>query len=642
MLAFLPISKSPLISNSALPFNTFRLRPPKWRRWGVIRAARSDYYSTLNVSRNSTLKEIKSSYRKLARETAGLVSEKLRLMQLTSIPEYHPDLNKSPGAEEKFKEISAAYEVLSDDEKRSLYDRFGEAGLEGEYDRSNGGSKGVDPFDFFDAFFDESNGPFGRRGEPGGMNFNSRSKGNQGLDVRYDLFLSFEESIFGKQEEIEVSCFEVCDNCGGTGAKSSSCIKTCTNCGGKGGVMKTQKTPFGIMSQVIRNIGNSSVLPWMVSTCSKCGGDGKIITSHCQSCGGHGKVQSKQSIEVIIPPGVSDGATMQMPSDVKALPDGSRVGVAWGMAGDLYLVLHVNEKHGIWRDGLNLYSKVNVDYTEAILGTVKSCLNALLLQQDFILCLLFCLSSCLHWVGVETVEGLRDLQIPSGTQPGDSVKLSYMGVPDINRPSRRGDHNFVVNVLIPKDIRMVSHGGLSECLRLRDLPRCRSVLNGTGQEFEAALDCWGDQGGTGKKGFTLDIVIDLDSSVAKENFCDTERILVEKLASMRTTCNDQPVSSRVQLRTKNIMLHLKGVNMLHLCGNQSRTSCGISRPMVKVLQCPLPISQLDMLANLRVKFFVKINPRLSSFKDVNLESNMKPKMICLPLGNEEHFGTEDG
>ncbi|WKA07965.1 hypothetical protein VitviT2T_025733 [Vitis vinifera] len=410
MLAFLPISKSPLISNSALPFNTFRLRPPKWRRWGVIRAARSDYYSTLNVSRNSTLKEIKSSYRKLARK-------------------YHPDLNKSPGAEEKFKEISAAYEVLSDDEKRSLYDRFGEAGLEGEYDRSNGGSKGVDPFDFFDAFFDESNGPFGRWGEPGGMNFNSRSKGNQGLDVRYDLFLSFEESIFGKQEEIEVSCFEVCDNCGGTGAKSSSCIKTCTNCGGKGGVMKTQKTPFGIMSQV--------------STCSKCGGDGKIITSHCQSCGGHGKVQSKQSIEVIIPPGVSDGATMQVRG--KGNFDKKR-----GMAGDLYLVLHVNEKHGIWRDGLNLYSKVNVDYTEAILGTVKK---------------------------VETVEGLRDLQIPSGTQPGDSVKLSYMGVPDINRPSRRGDHNFVVNVLIPKDI------------------------------------------------------------------SDTERILVEKLASMRTTCNDQPVSS---------------------------------------------------------------------------------------------------
>lgn len=234
------------------------------------------------------------------------------------------------------------------------------------------------------------------------------------------------------------------------------------------------------------------------------------------------------------------------------------------------------------------------------------------------------------------------------------------------------------------------------------------------------------------------------------NDSDTERILVEKLASMRTTCNDQPVSSegteflfknttgkhqisflfnntsgqqlimsedlfegcftclidysglisfllfvffQVQLRTKNIMLHLKGVNMLHLCGNQSRTSCGIfktygslfyallflflflssfpfllfskfnnrvslcweekkmfipkflvvaSQRKVKVLQCPLPILQLDMLANLRVKFFVKINPRLSSFKDVNLESNMKPKMICLPLGNEEHFGTEDG
>ncbi|KAA8541393.1 hypothetical protein F0562_025356 [Nyssa sinensis] len=212
----------------------------KRRCSSVIRAAASDYYSILNVSRNATLQEIKSSYRKLARK-------------------YHPDMNKGPGAEEKFKEMSAAYEVLSDDEKRSLYDRFGEAGLRGEYDGSGSGSQGVDPFDVFDTFFGESNGLFGGRGEPGGFNFNLRNKGSQGLDTRHDIFLSFEESIFGGQQDIEVSCLETCDDCGGTGAKSSSSIKSCVDCGGRGGVMKVQKTPFGIMSQV--------------STCSKCGGD---------------------------------------------------------------------------------------------------------------------------------------------------------------------------------------------------------------------------------------------------------------------------------------------------------------------------------------------------------------------------------
>nr|DAD32175.1 TPA_asm: hypothetical protein HUJ06_011026 [Nelumbo nucifera] len=252
----------------------------KCSRRTVIRAAGgSDYYSTLNLSRDATLQEIKSAYRKLARK-------------------YHPDLNKSPGAEEKFKEISAAYEVLSDDEKRSLYDRFGEAGLQGDYNGSGFSSQGVDPFEVFDTFFGESNGIFGGRDDLGGINFNLRNKRDQDLDIRYDLYLSFEESIFGGERNIEVSCFVTCDDCNGTGAKSRNCIKSCTNCGGRGGVMKTQKTPFGIMSQV--------------STCSTCGGDGKIITDHCRRCGSGGRVQSKRSIKVIIPPGVNDGATMQV------------------------------------------------------------------------------------------------------------------------------------------------------------------------------------------------------------------------------------------------------------------------------------------------------------------------------------------
>ncbi|KAL1356922.1 hypothetical protein HN51_008922 [Arachis hypogaea] len=347
------------------------------------KAGTTDYYSVLNVSRNATLQEIKASYRKLARK-------------------YHPD--KRPGAEEKFKEISAAYEVLSDDEKRSLYDRFGESGLQGE----NGGSasaSGVDPFDLFDAFFGrtDGNGMFGESDE-GGMNFSFRSNRSRGLDIRHDLYLSFEESIFGVRREIEVSCFEPCNDCDGTGAKSRNCIKICTNCDGRGGEMKSQKTPFGIMSQV--------------STCSKCGGIGKIITDHCRRCEGSGQVKSKRTMEVVIPPGASDGDTTQIRGEGNF--DSRR-----RISGDLFVVLHVDEKQGIWREGLHLYSKINIDFTDAILGSVKK---------------------------VETVEGLRDLQIPSGVQPGDSVKLSRLGVPDMNRPSFRGDHYFIVNVRIPKNI----------------------------------------------------------------------------------------------------------------------------------------------------------------------------------------------
>ncbi|CAK9158630.1 unnamed protein product [Ilex paraguariensis] len=417
------------------------LNPTRRRFNPIIRAASvsakgSDYYSVLNVSRNATLQEIKSSYRQLARK-------------------YHPDMNKGPGSEEKFKEISAAYEVLSDDEKRSLYDRFGKAGLQGAYDGSGSGSRGVDPFEVFDAFFGESNGLFGGRGEPGGINFNFRSKGSQSLDIRYDLFLSFEQSIFGGEQDIEVSCFEPCDNCGGTGAKSSSCVKSCTDCGGRGGVAKTQKTPFGLMTQV--------------STCSKCGGDGKMIIDHCRSCGGKGLLQSKRSIKVVIPPGVNNGATMQVQGEGNF--DKKR-----GISGDLYLVLHVQEKHGIWRDGLNLYSEVKLDFTEAILGTVVKVSSwtaeerrkALLVECPCSIVDLLAKSnvpmvdlrdkSNVHthvWSPlalVETIEGLRDLQIPSGIQPGDTVKMSYMGVPDISKPSVRGHHHFIVNVQIPQNL----------------------------------------------------------------------------------------------------------------------------------------------------------------------------------------------
>ncbi|KAK9684229.1 hypothetical protein RND81_10G195200 [Saponaria officinalis] len=383
-------------SNLHFHSHRFYVRPnlrfahPKRRRFGVIAAAsaKADYYTTLNVGRNASLDEIKSSYRKLARK-------------------YHPD--KTPGSEEKFKEISAAYEVLSSEDKRSLYDRFGEAGLQGEFSGPSFAEQDMDPFHVFDSIFGDTNGFFGGEGT---------GESRENLDIRSDISLTFEESIFGVKREIEVSCLERCETCGGTGAKSTNCIKSCATCGGKGRVMNSQRTPFGVISQV--------------STCQSCRGDGRIVTDKCLKCGGLGNIRSKRTLDVAIPSGVVDGATMRLRGEGNT--DNNR-----GIRGDLYLVLHVKEKHGIWRDGLNLVSKVSINYTDAILGTVLE---------------------------VDTVEGTKALQIPPGTQPGNTVKLSNLGVPK-GRESGRGDHVFIVDVRIPKTVSDKERELLQELASLR-------------------------------------------------------------------------------------------------------------------------------------------------------------------------------
>ncbi|MED6172355.1 hypothetical protein PIB30_049319 [Stylosanthes scabra] len=329
---------------------------PSSRYGSTIRAksGTTDYYSTLNVTRNATLQEIKASYRKLARK-------------------YHPD--KSPGAEEKFKEISAAYEHVYRSYQMMRKDLYMTALVSQVYKEK-------------------------MEGQPVLLGLIHLICLMPSLAALMEV-VYLEKVMMGAStlvlEAIEAMALIF-------RAKSRNCIKTCSNCGGRGGEMKSQKTPFGIMSQV--------------STCSKCGGVGKIITDHCRRCEGSGQVKSKRTMEVVIPPGASDGDTTQVREEGNF--DSRR-----HIRGDLFVVLHVDEKQGIWREGLHLYSKINIDFTDAILGSVKK---------------------------VETVEGLRDLQIPSGVQPGDSVKLSRLGVPDMNRPSFRGDHYFIVNVLIPKNI----------------------------------------------------------------------------------------------------------------------------------------------------------------------------------------------
>ncbi|KAG6410640.1 hypothetical protein SASPL_128705 [Salvia splendens] len=429
---------------SATVFPSFKLRAPhsinfsgsRRRRFtpfaaAAKRASSSDYYSVLNVSKNATLQEIKAAYRSLARK-------------------YHPDMNKGPGAEEKFKEIAAAYEVLSDTEKRSVYDRFGEEGLRGEFDATSSGPQGVDPFEVFAEYFGEPSNFFGGSGEQSGFNFNFRGNSRQNLDIRCDLYLSFEESIFGGKRDVEVPYFKTCDDCGGTGAKSNSCLKTCAECGGRGRIMKTEKTPFGVISQVSACVNMQcsrkifiSLLYLKLSTsdCSKLRGlTPALALTLCVDNSVTSRVQAHRSIEVVIPPGVEEGARMQVRGEGNS--DSLR-----GIAGDLYLVLHIDEKQGIQRDGMNLYSRVDVDYTEAILGVLKK---------------------------VDTVEGIKDLQIPPGTQPGQKLRLPYMGVPNIRKPSVRGDHYFTVDVQIPKHI---SDAERELVQRLASLRRTDGVLH---------------------------------------------------------------------------------------------------------------------------------------------------------------------
>ncbi|CAN1285669.1 Chaperone protein DnaJ [Linum perenne] len=358
----------------------FKRKAPSTRYAPVVRAS-ADYYSTLGVPKSASVKEIKAAYRRLARQ-------------------YHPDVNKEPGATDKFKEISAAYEVLSDDKMRSRYDQFGEAGVKSTV---GGGQSEVNPFDLFETFFGSNVGGFSGMDQTG-FRTRGRSTVNKGEDIRYDITLEFSEAIFGAEKEFQLSHLETCEACNGTGAKIGSKKRICSTCGGRGQVMRTEQTPFGLFSQV--------------SVCPNCGGDGEVISEYCRKCSGEGRLRTKKNIKVKVPPGVTSGSILRVAGEGDAGPRG-------GPAGDLYVYLNVKEITGIQRDGITLRSTISISYVDAILGTV---------------------------VKVNTVDGESELKIPSGTQPGDVLVLSKKGAPKLNKPSIRGDHLFSVKVGIPKRI----------------------------------------------------------------------------------------------------------------------------------------------------------------------------------------------
>lgn len=347
--------------------------------------SKRDYYDVLGVSRTVSKDELKSAYRKLALQ-------------------YHPDRNKSAGAEEKFKEISEAYAVLSDEEKRQQYDTYGHAGIGERYTNE-------DLFrdvDFNDIFRDLGFG-FGGFGGVFETLFGSGTRGprvrgrSRGNDLQYNLAITLEQAAKGLTTEIDVPREEVCETCRGSGAAPGSQVKTCSQCGGSGQVQHVQASGF---SRLIR-----------IETCNVCRGQGTIIERPCPECRGARIVRKRRKISVKIPPGVDTGSSLRLRREGEATPSG-------GPAGDLYVVVSVKPHPIFERRGNDILCDVEVGYPQLALGTE---------------------------IEVPTLDAKATLKIPAGTQPGTILRLRGRGIPSIE-DGRPGDQLVRTTVAVPKKL----------------------------------------------------------------------------------------------------------------------------------------------------------------------------------------------
>jgi molecular chaperone DnaJ len=355
-----------------------------------------DYYEVLGVARDADKEDIKRAYRRLARK-------------------YHPDVNKETGAEERFKEINHAYEVLSEPEIRERYDRFGEAGV------SSGAGAGAGYQDFVDlgGFADIFESFFGGGGFGGATQGRRRDGPVRGEDLRVDLQLDFREAVFGAEKEIRINHLEPCTNCSGSGAKPGTRPQTCSTCGGAGQVRRATRTPFGSFAQV--------------SVCPTCNGSGQMIEDKCDVCSGRGLKQETKKLKITIPAGVDSGLRLRVSGEGDA-------GLRGGPTGDLYAYLYVNEDAEFQRDGINILTTIQVSYLQAILGT--------------------------H-LQIETVDGPVELHIPPGTQPNTVLTLENRGVPRLGNSVSRGDHLITVQIEIPTRISAEERELLEKAAKLR-------------------------------------------------------------------------------------------------------------------------------------------------------------------------------
>lgn len=334
--------------------------------------AKRDYYEILGVSKDASEEEVKKAYRKQARK-------------------YHPDVNKSPDAEAKFKEVKEAYDVISDPQKKAQYDQFGHV----DPNQGMGGFEGADfgGFgDIFDMFF----------GGGGGQRRNPNAP-RRGSDLQYTMSIEFKEAVFGKETEIRIPRTENCDTCNGSGAKKGSRPETCSVCNGSGQQEVVQNTAFG-------RIVNRRV-------CSACNGQGTIIKEKCGTCHGSGKVKKQRKIQVNIPAGVDEGAQIRVSGEGEA-------GTKGGPPGDLYIVIRVKTHEFFERDGDDIYCEVPLTFMQAALG------------DD---------------IEIPTLTEKVKLKIPSGTQTGTYFRLKGKGVPRL-RGYGQGDQHVKVVVVTPSHL----------------------------------------------------------------------------------------------------------------------------------------------------------------------------------------------
>jgi molecular chaperone DnaJ len=331
-----------------------------------------DFYVILGVERTATDAEIKRAFRKLAQQ-------------------WHPDVNTDPAAQEQFKEINEAYQVLSDPDRRSRYDTFGRAGVDG----AGGPGAGFEGFggfsDIFDAFFGGGAGAgSARRGRP-----------QPGADLRYDLRITFAEAVQGTEKEIEFTVLQACETCGGSGAKPGTEPITCPQCNGRGEVRSVRQTMLGQMVNV--------------SACPRCQGEGKIIESPCETCHGDGRTERKRTLRVTIPAGIDEGHQIRLSNEGEVGPRG-------GPPGSLYVAVHVQPHASLVREGTELFYEAKVSIAQAALGTR---------------------------ITVPTVEGDEEVEIKPGTQPDSEIRLRGKGVPHLRRTGQRGDLHVLVDVVVP-------------------------------------------------------------------------------------------------------------------------------------------------------------------------------------------------
>ena len=333
----------------------------------------TEYYDRLGVSKDASQDEIKRAYRKMSKK-------------------YHPDINKEPGAEEKYKEVQEAYETLSDDQKRAAYDQYGPDGANGF--GGQGGFGGFDGGAGFGGFEDIFSSFFG-----GGATRNPNAP-RQGDDLQYRVNLSFEEAIFGAEKEVHYNREATCKTCSGSGAKPGTSPVTCGRCHGQGVINVDTQTPLGMMRRQV--------------TCDVCHGTGQEIKEPCQTCHGTGHEKQSHKVSVKIPAGVETGQQIRLAGQGEA-------GFNGGPYGDLFVIINVNPSDKFTRDGSTIYYTLNISFVQAALGDT---------------------------VEVPTVHGNVEMTIPAGTQTGKTFRLKGKGAPRLHGGSQ-GDQHVTVKIVTP-------------------------------------------------------------------------------------------------------------------------------------------------------------------------------------------------